>query len=335
MSRPTKQHASAPWSAPVALIVLLAGVLGAFAVPACAAEASATAVSEGIVELEVPSSWEKSSYTEGATTYRVFTDGTASVQVSCAPVDLLLADYDEEDPDATERAFWDTLDGRADLDGATFGERALRSSGGVPIADIPYVAPDGRLTGIATVVAGAAYYGLVVSSFPVDAPAETIAAVQQVHASVAAAEGTKGSYARAETGPAAILSEGQYLARDQDLVSFVVGDVRYAVSTGGQAGVYRNAAQGTADLGVTVAVRNVGDEAVVPTPLRIEATGPSGVPQEVSGWEDGVLALGELEPGTTVQTSFYVADDGHGLYTFSLAPVDGDPRDAFIFTIEM
>lgn len=288
-----------------------------------------------LVSLQVPSSWEESTYTKNDVTYHVFCGDDASVQVATIP-----SDYASDAPDVVE-AYMEALVGDFETDGATVGDTTYSSVEGVPIGSYPYVREDAdpALNGIVTMVGGADYSSTVISSFPADAPAETIAAVQLVHESVRPVEGAQGSYVLAQDGPAAVLADGVYRPRDQVLLSFVIDDVRYIVPNG-EPYLITHASAEPPTIQLSVVMRNVGDDAAAPTPLRVEVTGPSGVACDVlSLGEDDTIDLAgsyaELAPGEEVATFFEFSYDGSGIYLVALYESDEGIDSAVIFTVEV
>ena len=343
----------ASFALPTVCAVALAAAFGAalpsaFAARAYADEAAPTpeetapvasdsyaTYADELVSLQVPSSWEESTYTKNDVTYHVFSGDDASVQVATIP-----SDYASDAPDVVE-AYMKALVGDFETDGAAVGDTTYSSVDGVPIGSYPYVreGADPALTGIVTMVGGADYSSMVISSFSADAPAETIAAVQLIHESVRPVEGAQGSYAQTHNGPAVVLADGAYRPRDQVLLSFAIDDVRYIVPNG-EPYLITHASGEPPTIQLSVVIRNAGDDAVAPASLRAEVTGPSGVACDVlSLGEDDTIDLtgsyAELAPGEEVATFFEFSYDGSGVYLVALYEPDEGIDNAVIFTVEV
>lgn len=296
-----------------------------------------TAYSDELVSLRVPATWEEQTYAENGITYHVFRSGDALVQVATVPDEQLAVA-----PDETEAAM-EALLGDFETDGATTGEATLVSVSGVPMASYPYVREDdgATLTGFVTMVGGADCLSMVISSFPADAPAETIAAVQGIHESVQPVEGAQGTHVALEEGPAAALFDGDYAPHGGGVVSFVIDDVRYIVPTGDMHVQTAGGSDKDPTVGMSVAVRNTGDETVTPAPLSVEVTGPSGTACDILqlGEDDTIRFAGptadELGPAEENMAFFEFSYDGPGVYTVALYEPDEGIEDATIFTVEL
>ena len=291
--------------------------------------------SDELVTLQIPATWQESSYTKNGVTYHVFSNGDATVQVATIPNDYAL-----DAPDVTE-AYMEALVGDFETSGAEIGETTRTSVGGVPLGSYPYVRDvDGStVAGIVTMVGGADYSSMVISSFPADAPAETIAAVQLVHESVRPVEGVQGSRLSEPEGPAGVLFDGDYQPHDQGVVSFTIDGVRYIVANG-ETSLQTHGSDESPTIQVSVGVRNVGDEVAKPVPLRVEATGPSGIACDVFLLDDnGTISFDGMqegmEPGDELMTFFELSYDGPGVYVVALYEPDEGIDNAVIFTVEL
>lgn len=290
--------------------------------------------SDELITFQIPATWQESTYAKGTVTYHVFSSGDATVQVATIP-----SDYALDAPDVTE-AYMEALVGDFETDGAEIGETTRTSVGGVPLGSYPYVRDvDGStITGIVTMVGGANYSSMVISSFPADAPAETIAAVQLVHESVRPVEGAQGSRLSEPEGPAGVLFDGDYQPHDQGVVSFAIDGMRYIVANG-EATLLTQGSDEPPTTQVSVGVRNEGDEVAMPIPLRVEATGPSGIACDVFSLEDDTVRFGGMqegmEPGDELMTFFELSYDGPGVYVVALYEPDEGIDDAVIFTVEL
>lgn len=291
--------------------------------------------SDELVTLQIPATWQESTYAKNGVTYHVFSSGDATVQVATIPNDYAL-----DAPDVTE-AYMEALVGDFETSGAEIGETTRTSVGGVPLGSYPYVRDvDGStVAGIVTMVGGADYSGMVISSFPADAPAETIAAVQLVHESVRPVEGVQGSRLSEPEGPAGVLFDGDYQPHDQGVVSFTIDGVRYIVANG-ETSLQTHGSDESPTIQVSVGVRNVGDEVAKPVPLRVEATGPSGIACDVFLLDDnGAISFDGMqegmEPGDELMTFFELSCDGPGVYVVALYEPDEGIDSAVIFTVEL
>lgn len=299
-----------------------------------ASPSDAFAYSDELVTLQIPAAWQESTYAKNGVTYRVFSGGDAAVQVATIPNDYAL-----DAPDVTE-AYMEALVGDFETSDAEVGATTRTSVGGVPLGSYPYVRDvDGStVTGIVTMVGGVDYSSMVISSFPADAPAETIAAVQLVHESVRPVEGAQGSRLSEPEGPAGVLFDGDYQPHDQGVVSFAIDGMRYIVANG-EATLRTQGSDEPPTIQVSVGVRNVGDEVATPAPLRVEATGPSGIACDVFSLEDGTVRFDGMqegiEPGDELMTFFELSYDGPGVYVVALYKPDKGIDDAVIFTVEL
>lgn len=291
--------------------------------------------SDELITLQIPATWQESTYTKNGVIYHVFSSGDATVQVATIPNDYAL-----DAPDVTE-AYMEALVGDFETSGAEVGETTRTSVGGVPLGSYPYVRDvDGStVAGIVTMVGGADYSSMVISSFPADAPAETIAAVQLVHESVRPVEGVQGSRLSEPEGPAGVLFDGDYQPHDQGVVSFTIDGVRYIVANG-EASLQTHGSDESPTIQVSVGVRNVGDEVAKPVPLRVEATGPSGIACDVFLLDDnGAISFDGMqegmEPGDELMTFFELSYDGPGVYVVALYEPDEGIDNAVIFTVEL
>lgn len=291
--------------------------------------------SDELVTLQIPATWQESSYTKNGVTYHVFSSGDATVQVATIPNDYAL-----DAPDVTE-AYMEALVGDFETSGAEIGETTRTSVGGVPLGSYPYVRDvDGStVAGIVTMVGGADYSSMVISSFPADAPAETIAAVQLVHESVRPVEGVQGSRLSEPEGPAGVLFDGDYQPHDQGVVSFTIDGVRYIVANG-ETSLQTHGSDESPTIQVSVGVRNVGDEVAKPVPLHVEATGPSEIACDVFLLDDnGTISFDGMqegmEPGDELMTFFELSYDGPGVYVVALYEPDEGIDNAVIFTVEL
>lgn len=325
---------TAALAAPAAAAQTAVGETAAGETAGTASPSNTFTYSDELVTLQIPAAWQESTYAKNGVTYHVFSSSDATVQVATIPNDYAL-----DAPDVTE-AHMEALVGDFETSGAEVGKTTRTSVGGVPLGSYPYVRDDGgsTITGFVTMVGGADYSSMVISSFPADAPAETIAAVQLVHESVRPVEGAQGSRLSEPEGPAGVLFDGDYQPHDQGVVSFAIDGMRYIVANG-EATLRTQGSDEPPTIQVSVGVRNVGDEVATPAPLRVEATGPSGIACDVFSLEDGTVRFDGMqegmEPGDELMTFFELSYDGPGVYVVTLYEPDEGIDDAVIFTVEL
>lgn len=290
-------------------------------------------VTDGRIALQIPGDWQASTYTDDGVTYLAYWSDFAFTQV------VSLENAGTVDDATMTEALMEALLGELGDDSMRLSDQKDRTVDGVLVRDCSWtMTEDGvELQGIATMIFGDTYTGMVISSYMPDPSAaiDVAAQVGEVHASVrpvASEASAPEPAADAATAPAADSSVAGLS------FSFVLDDFRYSV--GLESASHVTSLSSTPLVALPVTVANLGDEPDKPSrKLLVTVTGPSGAVQDgaiASAGSDSVLNVDTLNPGDGASAVLYVADEGSGLYTVSFDELDDDrDDDAVTFTFQL